>query len=64
MSGSQCRERANASHVFPVQGNKKGTQSVPSMRGEGEIRTPDTASGITVFETAAFDHSATSPGVR
>jgi hypothetical protein len=30
--------------------------------GEGEIRTLDTLAGITVFETAAFDHSATSPG--
>ena len=29
--------------------------------GEGGIRTLDTLAGITVFETAAFDHSATSP---
>src|SRR3954447_16297343 len=29
--------------------------------GEGGIRTPDTRKGITVFETAAFNHSATSP---
>ena len=29
--------------------------------GEGGIRTPDTRKGITVFETAAFSHSATSP---
>jgi hypothetical protein len=29
--------------------------------GEGEIRTPGTRKGSTVFETAAFDHSATSP---
>src|SRR5438105_9209975 len=29
--------------------------------GEGGIRTPDTREGITVFETAAFNHSATSP---
>ena len=27
---------------------------------EGGIRTPDTVAGITVFETVAFDHSATS----
>jgi hypothetical protein len=31
------------------------------LSGEGEIRTLDTLAGITVFETAAFDHSATSP---
>lgn len=30
--------------------------------GEGEIRTLDTLSGIPVFETGAFGHSATSPG--
>ena len=29
--------------------------------GEGGIRTPDTRKGITVFETAAFNRSATSP---
>src|SRR3954454_13557870 len=29
--------------------------------GEGEIRTHGTREGSTVFETAAFDHSATSP---
>jgi hypothetical protein len=31
--------------------------------GEGEIRTPATLSGRPVFETGAFNHSATSPGV-
>ena len=31
--------------------------------GEGEIRTPGTREGSTVFETAAIDHSATSPQV-
>jgi hypothetical protein len=30
--------------------------------GEGEIRTPATLSGRPVFETGAFNHSATSPG--
>jgi hypothetical protein len=30
--------------------------------GEAGIRTLDTASGIPVFETGAFNHSATSPG--
>jgi hypothetical protein len=29
--------------------------------GEGEIRTPGTLTGSTVFKTAAFDRSATSP---
>gem|GEM_PF-2405636 len=29
--------------------------------GEGEIRTPDRVASITVFETAAFNRSATSP---
>lgn len=29
--------------------------------GEGEIRTPGPRKGTTVFETAAIDHSATSP---
>ncbi len=31
------------------------------MTGEGGIRTPGTASGSTVFKTASFDHSDTSP---
>jgi hypothetical protein len=31
--------------------------------GEGGIRTPDAGiTDVTVFETAAFNHSATSPG--
>src|SRR5690349_7098880 len=30
--------------------------------GEGEIRTPATLAGRPVFETGAFNHSATSPG--
>ncbi len=29
--------------------------------GEGGIRTPETLPGLTVFKTAAFNHSATSP---
>src|SRR5579871_2710815 len=29
--------------------------------GEGGIRTPETLARLTVFKTAAFDHSATSP---
>ena len=35
--------------------------TAPRAGGEGGIRTLDTLAGITVFETAAFDHSATSP---
>ena len=31
------------------------------MGGEGEIRTPEELSPLPVFETGAFDHSATSP---
>jgi hypothetical protein len=31
------------------------------LSGEAGIRTLDTASGILVFETSAFNHSATSP---
>ena len=31
------------------------------VTGEGGIRTPGTASGSTVFKTASFDHSDTSP---
>ncbi len=35
---------------------------VPPIKiGEAGIRTLDTLAGITVFETAAIDHSATSP---
>ncbi len=30
--------------------------------GEGEIRTLEALASLTVFETVAFDHSATSPG--
>ena len=29
--------------------------------GGGGIRTPETLSGLTVFKTAAFNHSATPP---
>src|SRR5882724_5494826 len=40
-----------------------GQPTLPAVPGGGEggIRTPDTREGITVFETAAFNHSATSP---
>ena len=32
--------------------------------GEGEIRTPEELAPLPLFESGAFDHSATSPGVR
>src|SRR5688572_4006225 len=32
------------------------------LSGEGEIRTPGTIAGTPVFETGAFNRSATSPG--
>ncbi len=32
--------------------------------GERGIRTPGTLAGTTVFKTAAFDHSAISPGAK
>ena len=34
------------------------------ISGEGGIRTPDRVVSITVFETAAFNHSATSPELK
>ena len=34
---------------------------VTFVSGEGGIRTLDALAGISVFETDAFDHSATSP---
>ena len=35
---------------------------ISSVGGEGGIRTPDAGiTDVTVFETAAFNHSATSP---
>ena len=37
--------------------------SALSCGGEGEIRTLGTREGSTVFETAAIDHSATSPAL-
>jgi hypothetical protein len=38
-----------------------GGSPADQVGGEGEIRTHGTRKGSTVFETAAFDHSATSP---
>ena len=38
------------------------SREAPCLRGEGGIRTPDAGiTDVTVFETAAFNHSATSP---
>ena len=37
------------------------TSDLSPHNGQGGIRTPDTLAGITVFETAAFDLSATCP---
>ena len=31
------------------------------LGGEGEIRTPETLAGLTLFESAPFNHSGTSP---
>ena len=36
-------------------------QSFASRCGEGEIRTPETLASLPVFETGAFNRSATSP---
>ena len=41
---------------------RRADQLTSSTRGEGGIRTPDAGiTDVTVFETAAFNHSATSP---
>ena len=41
---------------------RKGRSGTGLTSGEGGIRTPDAGiTDITVFETAAFNHSATSP---
>ena len=41
---------------------RKNAQKSPKNNGEGEIRTRATLAGRPVFETGAFNHSATSPG--
>lgn len=41
--------------------NRKNRLFSMTVGGEGGIRTLDELTPITVFETAAFDHSATSP---
>jgi hypothetical protein len=35
--------------------------TAPLEHGQGEIRTLDTVAGMPVFETGAFNHSATCP---
>ncbi len=45
-----------------VRGMSLGERCGKKQRGDAGIRTLDTASGIPVFETGAFNHSATSPG--
>src|SRR5919112_5391844 len=46
---------------FERKSRKKLEKTLPTS-GEGGIRTPDAGvTDVTVFETAAFNHSATSP---
>ena len=50
------------SYVQEGRGVHKEQRRFPPTSGEGGIRTPDAGvTGITVFETAAFNRSATSP---
>lgn len=53
--------------TFYKKGSKTATHAVIEpfifLCGKGEIRTPGTIARTTVFETAAFDHSATFPCV-
>ena len=48
-------------HWLPQIFDKRVSRAKKSCGGEGEIRTLGTREGSTVFETAAIDHSATSP---
>src|SRR5215217_3077932 len=41
---------------------RRAVSECSESNGEGEIRTPATLAGRPVFETGAFNHSATSPG--
>ena len=40
---------------------KRKVKIVVNISGEGGIRTPGSLAATTVFKTAAFNHSATSP---
>jgi hypothetical protein len=55
------REIREAQSHARNQQRKQGREGALRNGGEGEIRTHGTRKGSTVFETAAFDHSATSP---
>jgi hypothetical protein len=46
----------------PFRFSRPGVIPREVTNGEGGIRTPDTLAGIPVFETGAFNRSATSPG--
>ena len=48
--------------VATIAGGRGNRFRSEKYNGEGEIRTPATLSGRPVFETGAFNHSATSPG--
>src|SRR5271169_254968 len=50
------QEPCNPSLTF-----SSGADAAGPNGGEGGIRTPETLARLTVFKTAAFDHSATSP---
>ena len=47
--------------MFEVSKRKEPQLGLSHFGGEGGIRTHGTRKGSTVFKTAAFDHSATSP---
>src|SRR6185437_10217026 len=51
--------RAGLARASPGHGGS--SEAASRTGGEGGIRTLDTLTGITVFETARFNHSRTSP---
>ena len=61
-----CSQHLRISHVrhpsLTPPHKKKYRPTADFICGEGEIRTPEELSPLPVFETGAFDHSATSPG--
>ena len=55
-------EISKVGRKIEVSGVLKGTRKNPRLTGGGGgIRTPETLSSLTVFKTAAFNHSATPP---
>jgi hypothetical protein len=46
---------------YGVRSKPRRQRRLQRQNGEGEIRTPEPLARLTVFETAAFDRSATSP---